>query len=135
LTKLRRSGRLPNLIGLRLGPMHLWELRGRSARLRSGTGHGPVVTSFLTSEDLQPRTPLPGLSLWSVCNDLVSYETEIRWFALNFPQFAARHNVRMYRIAAITLVALAAFDYVYLDGKYLHVVQTVANSMLHFLIR
>jgi hypothetical protein len=41
----------------------------------------------------------------------------------------------MFRIAAITLVGLAAFDYVYLDGKYLHVVQTVANSMLHFLIR
>jgi hypothetical protein len=41
----------------------------------------------------------------------------------------------MYRIAATTLVALAAFDYVYLDGEYLHVVKSVANSMLHFLIR
>jgi hypothetical protein len=28
---------------------------------------------------------------------------------------------------------MAAFDYFYLDGKYLHSVQAVANSMLHFL--
>jgi hypothetical protein len=32
---------------------------------------------------------------------------------------------------ATFLVALAAFDYFYLDGKYLHSVQAVANSLLH----
>ena len=31
--------------------------------------------------------------------------------------------------------ALAAFDYFYLDGTYLHSVQAVANSMLHFFLR
>jgi hypothetical protein len=38
----------------------------------------------------------------------------------------------MYRGVATALVALAAFDYFYLDGKYLHSVQAVANSLLHF---
>jgi hypothetical protein len=41
----------------------------------------------------------------------------------------------MYRGVATFLVALAAFDYFYLDGKYLHVVHAVANSLLHFLMR
>jgi hypothetical protein len=40
----------------------------------------------------------------------------------------------MYRVAATILAALAAFDYFYLDGKYLHAVQMVANSMLHFFV-
>jgi hypothetical protein len=31
-----------------------------------------------------------------------------------------------------SMVALAAFDYFYLDGKYLHVVHAVVNSLLHF---
>jgi hypothetical protein len=38
----------------------------------------------------------------------------------------------MYRSVATALVALAAFDYFYLDGRYLHYVQAVAESMLHF---
>jgi hypothetical protein len=38
----------------------------------------------------------------------------------------------MYRGVATFLVALAAFDYFYLDGKYLRVVHAVANSLLHF---
>ena len=33
-----------------------------------------------------------------------------------------RFNIRMYRGVATALVALAAFDYFYLDGKYLHYV-------------
>jgi hypothetical protein len=45
-----------------------------------------------------------------------------------------RFNIRMYRGVATALVALAAFDYFYLDGKYLHSVQAVANSMLHFFL-
>jgi hypothetical protein len=40
----------------------------------------------------------------------------------------------MYRGVATFLVALAAFDYFHLDGKYLHVVQAVANSLLHFFL-
>jgi hypothetical protein len=40
----------------------------------------------------------------------------------------------MYRGVAIFLVALAAFDYFYLDDKYLHSVHSVANSLLHFLV-
>jgi hypothetical protein len=40
----------------------------------------------------------------------------------------------MYRIVAIVLVALAAFDYIYQDSKYLHTVQSVASSMLHFFV-
>ena len=43
-------------------------------------------------------------------------------------------HLTMYRIVAIGLVALAAFDYVYQDSKYLHTVQSVASSMLHFFI-
>jgi hypothetical protein len=41
----------------------------------------------------------------------------------------------MYRGVATFLVALAAFDYFYLDGKYLHSVQAVANCLLHFFLR
>jgi hypothetical protein len=41
----------------------------------------------------------------------------------------------MYRGVATALVALTAFDYFYLDGKYLHSVQVVANSLLHFFLR
>jgi hypothetical protein len=41
----------------------------------------------------------------------------------------------MYRGVATFLVALAALDYFYLDGKYLHSVQAVANSLLHFFLR
>jgi hypothetical protein len=41
----------------------------------------------------------------------------------------------MYRGAAIALVAMAAFDHFYLDGKYLHNVQAVADSLLHFFLR
>ena len=41
----------------------------------------------------------------------------------------------MYRGVATALVALTAFDYFYLDGKYLHSVQAVANSLLHFFLR
>jgi hypothetical protein len=43
-------------------------------------------------------------------------------------------NIRMYRGVTTALVALAAFDYFYLDGKYLHCVQAVANSLLHFFL-
>ena len=38
----------------------------------------------------------------------------------------------MLRSAAIALAAMAAFDYFYLDGKYIHSVQSVASSLLHF---
>ena len=38
----------------------------------------------------------------------------------------------MLRSAAIALVAMAAFDYFYLDGKYIHSVQSVVSSLLHF---
>jgi hypothetical protein len=41
----------------------------------------------------------------------------------------------MYRGVATFLVALAAFDYFYLDGKYLHYVHVVANSLLHVFLR
>ena len=41
----------------------------------------------------------------------------------------------MYRGVATALVALAAFDYFYLDGMYLHHVQVVADSLLHFFVR
>jgi hypothetical protein len=41
----------------------------------------------------------------------------------------------MYRGVATFLVALAAFDYFYLDRKYLHVVPAVVKSLLHFVLR
>jgi hypothetical protein len=41
----------------------------------------------------------------------------------------------MYRGVATALVARVAFDYFRLDGKYLHCVQAVANSLLHFFMR
>jgi hypothetical protein len=40
----------------------------------------------------------------------------------------------MFRVVAIALVALAAFDYLYLDGKYIHSVQAMMLSMLHFMV-
>jgi hypothetical protein len=40
----------------------------------------------------------------------------------------------MFRTMAIALVAMAAFDYFYLDGKYIHSVQTVTLSILHAFI-
>jgi hypothetical protein len=39
----------------------------------------------------------------------------------------------MFREVAIVLVALAAFDYFYLDGKYVHSIDTATRSLLHFL--
>jgi hypothetical protein len=53
---------------------------------------------------------------------------------VSFPQAIGRSISGMYRGVATALVALAAIDYFYLDGKYLHYVQAVANSMLHFLM-
>jgi len=35
------------------------------------------------------------------------------------------------RIVAIALVAVAAFDLFFLDGKYVHVVKAVTLSLLH----
>jgi hypothetical protein len=46
----------------------------------------------------------------------------------------SRLNISMYRGVATALVALAAFDYFYLDGNYLHSVQAVAHSLLHFVM-
>jgi hypothetical protein len=40
----------------------------------------------------------------------------------------------MFRTAAVALVALAAFDYFYLDGKYIHSVQMAVLSILHFVV-
>jgi hypothetical protein len=41
----------------------------------------------------------------------------------------------MYRTAAVALAAMAAFDYFYLDGKYLHAIHIEALSLLHFFVR
>ena len=38
----------------------------------------------------------------------------------------------MFRGVAVALVAMTAFDYFYLDGRYIHSVQMVVFSMLHF---
>jgi hypothetical protein len=43
------------------------------------------------------------------------------------------HIKFMFREVAMALVALAAFDYFYLDGKYVHAVDIATRSMLHFL--
>ena len=40
----------------------------------------------------------------------------------------------MFRVVAITLVALAAFDLFFLDGKYFHAVEAVARSLAHFMV-
>ena len=40
----------------------------------------------------------------------------------------------MFRIVAIALVALAAFDFFFLDGTYLHYVQAVVAAMRHHLL-
>jgi hypothetical protein len=39
----------------------------------------------------------------------------------------------MFRGVAIALVAMAAFDHFYQDGRYLHSVQMMAFSLLHFI--
>jgi len=39
----------------------------------------------------------------------------------------------MFRSTAIALVALAAFDHIFLGGTYIHSVQLMASSILHFL--
>jgi hypothetical protein len=40
----------------------------------------------------------------------------------------------MFRAAATALVAMAAFDYFFLDGQYIHAVQMMVLSLLHFAI-
>jgi hypothetical protein len=40
----------------------------------------------------------------------------------------------MFREVAIAVVALAAIDHFFLDGKYIQSVQAVARSLMHFLI-
>jgi hypothetical protein len=60
----------------------------------------------------------------------------VPWGALplSLSQSIVASILQMYRGVATALVALAAFDYFYLDGKYLHHVQAVANSLLHFFV-
>jgi hypothetical protein len=41
----------------------------------------------------------------------------------------------MFRIVAVALVAMAGFDWYYLDGKHLHAVEQAALSFLHFVVR
>ena len=43
-------------------------------------------------------------------------------------------RVVMFRIVAIWLVALAAFDLYFLDGKHIHTVEAVARSLVHMMI-
>jgi len=40
----------------------------------------------------------------------------------------------LFRIAAIWLVALAAFDLYFLDGKYIHTVEAVVRSVVHMMV-
>jgi len=40
----------------------------------------------------------------------------------------------MFRGAAVALVALAAFDHFFLDGRYFHSVQMMVLSLSHFLL-
>ena len=40
----------------------------------------------------------------------------------------------MFRIVAITLVAVAAMHYLHLDGKYLHTARAIAASTVDFTI-
>jgi hypothetical protein len=49
-------------------------------------------------------------------------------------QSVARHIAIMFREVAIAVVALAAFDYFYLDGKYVHAIEMATRSLLHFVI-
>jgi hypothetical protein len=41
----------------------------------------------------------------------------------------------MFRSVAIGLVALAAFDLYFLDGKYTHTVEALVHSLAHFITR
>jgi hypothetical protein len=38
----------------------------------------------------------------------------------------------MLRATAVALVALAAFDHIFMDGRYAHSVQMMMFSLLHF---
>jgi hypothetical protein len=40
----------------------------------------------------------------------------------------------MFRVVAIALVAMAAFDWYYLDSKHLHAVEKVALSLVHHIV-
>ena len=40
----------------------------------------------------------------------------------------------MFRTAAVALLALAAFDLYFLDGKSTHSVEALARSLIHFVI-
>jgi hypothetical protein len=40
----------------------------------------------------------------------------------------------MFRSVAIALVAMAAFDLYFLDGKYVHTVEAIARSLVHWII-
>ena len=44
----------------------------------------------------------------------------------------ACHIAVMFREVAIVLVALAAFDHFYVDGKYVHSIEMATRSLLHF---
>jgi len=39
----------------------------------------------------------------------------------------------MFRVVAIALVALAAYDFHFLDGKYTYAVDALARSLAHFI--
>jgi hypothetical protein len=40
----------------------------------------------------------------------------------------------MFRIVAIALVAMAAFDLYYLDGKHVHAIEAMALSLVHHVV-
>jgi hypothetical protein len=40
----------------------------------------------------------------------------------------------MFRTAAVTLAALVAFDWYFLDGKYVATVEALARSLIHFAV-
>jgi hypothetical protein len=44
------------------------------------------------------------------------------------------HYGFMFRIVAIIVVALAAFDFFFLDGTYLHHVQAMLAEMRHYML-
>jgi hypothetical protein len=52
-------------------------------------------------------------------------------FAYTLFQSVRLHYDRMFRVTAIALVAMAAFDLFFLDGRYTHAVDMTVRSLMH----
>ena len=103
--------------------------RNRLKRKRSVLSFHAPPTGKVRGKTWKPRLDMPQATgrgfLLTRFHSVHLLKYNLKWRKL---------ALAMFRIAAITLVALAAFDYFLLDGRYLRSVEAMVHSVIHFAI-